>query len=99
MRFRSIRRGGITCIVLLALGAGGATGAGCSNARSRCEKICAREQECAERLGRNGARFDEGECVEQCSQLERLPKAVPALEAHARCVADAPGCAQVLECP
>lgn len=71
--------------------------AGClSRGRSRCERACAREAECAEKLELKDN--DQGECVDACTTLERDPATQPLVERHVRCVSEAASCQAVVGC-
>lgn len=71
--------------------------AGCGRPRSRCERVCRRAAECARELTEQVV--DLGECIDECSKLDREPNTQRAVTAHVRCVDDAAACPQVLECP
>ena len=70
---------------------------GCGRPRSRCEHVCRRAAECARELTEQVV--DLGECVDECSKLDREPGTPRAVTAHVRCVDSAASCTQVLECP
>jgi hypothetical protein len=78
----------ILCSLLAACG---------SPPRSRCERVCARENQCA-REAKPPEQFEWSECVEECSRLERDPALAPAVERHVACVDRAASCADVLRC-
>jgi hypothetical protein len=67
--------------------------------KSRCERVCAREHDCAQKLKRDGFVSDQGECEETCGQLERDPQTQRFVDVHVKCVDEAQACAQVLDCP
>jgi hypothetical protein len=67
--------------------------------KSRCERVCAHEHDCVQKLKRPGTSHDKDECIEQCQQLERDRDLLPFVEAHAKCVDDAVSCTEVLDCP
>jgi hypothetical protein len=70
----------------------------CSTAgRSRCEKACRVEADCADET--EAAEVDVGECVETCRELERAPETQAIVLSHVDCVEAAKGCAAILECP
>ena len=77
--------------VVLLLLCGCVRGAG-----TRCETVCRREADCADKLELPDADF--GACLEACNELERDSLTVRAVEAHLRCVGAAESCAQVMEC-
>ena len=79
-------------LLLLIVLAGSACG---SRARSRCERVCGREAECARDL-KLKPELDEGECIEECDKLERDQRFV---DVHVKCVDDAKTCEQVSSCP
>jgi hypothetical protein len=74
-----------------------AAGTTCSAGRSRCEKVCAREAECAEKLQIPDT--DVPECVEACQALETDDKTRAMVDEHIRCVNAAKSCAAVIDCP
>jgi hypothetical protein len=66
---------------------------------TRCETICKRESDCAEKLRRDDIEVDEAECVEKCRQLERDDDGKKAVADHAACVDGAADCNALLACP
>jgi hypothetical protein len=64
--------------------------------RSRCERICALEAECAETLELD---VDRAECVEQCRELEKQSPTSARVDDHVACVERAKSCAAVVDCP
>ena len=71
---------------------------GCAEKRSeRCERVCTREAECAERL--DDESYSKSECVEQCNDLERRSAGAKLVEGHVACVDGAADCAAVRACP
>ena len=79
-------------LVLVLVAAGG-----CGRPRSRCERVCRHAAECARELTEQVV--DLGECIDECSKLDREPGTQRAVSAHVRCVDSAATCTQVLECP
>jgi hypothetical protein len=70
---------------------------GCSHSvRTRCERVCRAEQECADKL--DVSDNDYAECVETCTALERDPHTQKIVEAHIRCVTGAETCDLAMEC-
>jgi hypothetical protein len=83
-------RAALACLVLLA---------GCTEPRSkRCQDVCAREAECRDSV-ESSDNFDEGECLDVCSALERDARAEEGVARHADCVRNADSCEQVIACP
>ena len=83
----------LVLVVLLALAA-----AGCARApRSRCERVCKREAECAEQT--STPEVDVVACVDACAALERDAKGVRLVNRHVLCVDNAPSCATLIDCP
>lgn len=74
--------------------------AACAEPRSpRCKRLCAREAECVEAADNTETAFDEGDCVAQCSALERDEQGRGTVERHADCVTAAgTSCTAVLAC-
>lgn len=69
---------------------------GCySRADSRCERVCKREDECAEQLL---VEHDRAECVEECTNLVRDSTFQAVVDRHVKCVDKAPSCQAVLNC-
>jgi hypothetical protein len=71
--------------------------AGCGQPRSRCERVCRQAADCARELTEQVV--DLGECIDECSKLDREPATQRAVSAHVSCVESAASCTQVLECP
>lgn len=69
----------------------------CQAEKTRCEKACRVEADCAEE--REVAEVDVSECIETCRELERRADTRPIVEAHVTCVEQATGCAAILDCP
>ena len=92
--------GGVVCgrvLVVLVLLVGLVVGAGCGRGRATsCDRVCAREAECAKELRLEG---DRSECVQACVELERDPNVARALTAHVACVDRASSCQAVVDCP
>lgn len=65
-------------------------------AGTRCENVCRREADCADKLELPDG--DYGACVEACNELERDSVTARAVEDHVRCVSAAESCAAVMEC-
>ena len=82
----------VLILVLVVLAA-----AGCGRSRTRCERSCTRMAECGRELMREQI-IDLGECIDECSKLDRDPPMQRFVEEHARCVDNAESCARVLEC-
>lgn len=75
-----------------------ATAAACNSPQqSRCERVCAREEECA--TEEKDSTNDVGECIDECTRLERDPQLVSSVDSHVACVDSARSCAVVLSCP
>jgi hypothetical protein len=72
-------------------------GTTCSASRSRCEKVCAREAECADKLEIPDT--DVPECVEACQALETDETTRKMVDEHIRCVNNAKSCAAIIDCP
>ena len=71
--------------------------AGCvRGAGSRCETVCRREADCADKLELPDGDFSS--CLEACNELERDQVTARAVEAHVACVAAAESCAAVMDC-
>ena len=71
--------------------------AGCvRSAGTRCEMVCRREADCADKLELPGG--DLGACVEACHELEREAVTARQVEAHVRCVGAADSCEAVMAC-
>jgi hypothetical protein len=66
-------------------------------AGSRCEVVCRAEAQCAERLELTDVSYTQ--CVQGCSELEHDDVTAKLVAEHARCVLEAPSCAQAMECP
>ena len=71
----------------------------CTEPRSkRCTEVCAREAECHDRMETH-ENFDEGECLDACTALERDSEAEKLVERHAECVKQAgAACEAVVNC-
>ena len=70
----------------------------CGRPRSRCERTCTRAAECGREL-RLEQGVDLGECIDECSKLDRETATMQQLVAtHVRCVDEAFTCTAVLEC-
>jgi hypothetical protein len=63
---------------------------------SRCDRVCAREAQCADLLE---LEVDQAECVERCRELEKQSDTSRAVVEHAACVDQAKSCAAVFDCP
>jgi hypothetical protein len=73
---------------------------GCSPKRSeRCEDVCQRESDCAEKLDDDSLTVNKGECVYECNELERAKGGPELVTKHIECVDDALDCRRVLACP
>ena len=84
-------------VLLSILVASASVAAGCGRPRSRCERVCRHAAECARELTEQVV--DLGECIDECSKLDREPATQRAVSAHVGCVDSAASCTQVLECP
>jgi hypothetical protein len=71
---------------------------GCSRPQSRCVRTCTRAAECARELKAEPG-VDRGECIDECTKLDREPHTQRSVVAHVRCVDGAATCEDVLECP
>jgi hypothetical protein len=69
-----------------------------SRTAARCDRICAREDECTEELRPHYPDFDRAECIETCLQLERDDRGRDIIARHADCVLKAGGCLAVMLC-
>jgi hypothetical protein len=74
-----------------------------SRTAARCDRICAREDECTEeQKGKPGIPdppdFDRAECIEACLQLERDERGREIISRYAECVLKAGGCPAVMAC-
>ncbi len=69
--------------------------------RTRCERVCAREADCAASThAEKPVEVDYGECVDMCNKLERDPALVKGIDEHVACVDRAgDSCPAVLDCP
>ncbi len=69
----------------------------CTNhPRSRCQRICVRETECAEEMK---VEHDKSECLETCTSLDHDPNLSARVERHAKCVENAKSCEEIMACP
>jgi hypothetical protein len=88
---RTMARAALLAFLVSALG-------GCGGeAPSRCQSVCAREVECADK---QNVDFDGRECVRECTELDREPAATALVGEHVACVFRAgKDCSAVLACP
>lgn len=73
-----------------------------SSGSKRCEQICRREADCAERVyddDDDERKVDRAECVDLCTELDRSSEGAAIVTAHEKCVMNAPDCPAVLACP
>ena len=66
-------------------------------AGTRCEMVCRTEAQCAERLELSDVSY--ASCVAACTELERTSSTARQVDEHIRCVAEASGCAAIMDCP
>jgi hypothetical protein len=70
---------------------------GCGrSSRTRCERVCTVEAQCADKL--DLADHDFGACVESCQELERDSRTHNLVVEHIKCVLAATGCAEAMDC-
>jgi hypothetical protein len=71
----------------------------CADAKSpRCKQICDHEARCAGEDEEPRRKFDEAECVEACTLLERDAQGRKLVDRHAACVEAAATCDDVAAC-
>lgn len=63
---------------------------------TRCEMVCRTEAQCAERLELSDVSY--ASCVAACTELDRASSTARQVDAHIRCVAEASGCAAIMDC-
>lgn len=81
------------------LAAAMAVAVGCAAPESpRCKRVCDREAKCVARAHDDQLAFDESECVEACTSLERKPDGEHLVDEHVACVTAAQTCTAVLGC-
>jgi hypothetical protein len=86
-------------LLMLCLVAAVATGAGCTQPRSKeCRDICARESDCVT-AAKSEVPFDEKECVAACEVLRADQQNLAKVEQHRECVTKNESCQAVLDCP
>jgi hypothetical protein len=86
--------------LLLSLVVAVATGAGCTQPRSKaCTDICSRESDCITAV-KSEIPFDEKECIAACEVLRADQQNLAKVEQHRECVMkNNQSCEAVLECP